>query len=418
MMDSVLQKLNEALQEAVDAFDGPLQQDVLARLTDPDSVPDKKTWKLASKTVDLADRLVRQIQPPSLQLAESYLAYLDTKCLWTAVSNNIPDLLASGPQSIAELAQSSGLQPLRLRQVMRVLHNNGIFAYDAVTGLYTNSASSTLLTKSHWTQWHRWVELYGNEFYDAARSLPAAVRDGEARSAAQLEYGTDQNIFAYFAARGLQDKFHKTLGAGAVAQAPGMLADYPWEELGDAVVLDVGGGGGDFVAALLRAHRTLRGALLELESVVAMVRPRFQEVDDVFADVGDRMVALHAGDFRDAVPAYEVYTMKWCLHNWLDEDVVRILSAVRAAIVETPRARMVIIEAVLAEGRSSRVWRYGDLTMMSTVNGQERTESEWRSLAAQAGWEVKSISPLRNAWAAAIDLRPIKGAAGTPPTSS
>ena len=126
-----------------------MQQDILARLTDPNSVPDKEVWKLASITVDLADRLVRQIQPPALQLAETYLAYLDTKCLWTAVSNNIPDLLASGPQSIAELAQSSGLQPLRLRQVMRVLYNNGIFAYDAATSLYSNNTSSILLTKSH-----------------------------------------------------------------------------------------------------------------------------------------------------------------------------------------------------------------------------------------------------------------------------
>jgi hypothetical protein len=408
-MDSTLKKLNAALQEAVDALDGPLKADLLDALKNPDSLPDKETWKLVSETVDLADKVVRLVQPPALQLAESYLAYLDTKCLWTAVSNNIPDILAtSGPQPIAELAQRSGLQPLRLGQVMRVLRNNGIFAHDAATGLYSNSASSALLTKTHWTQWHRWVELYGNEFYDAARGIPAAARAGQTRSAAQVEYDTDQNIFAYFAERGLQDKFHATLGAGAVAQAPGMLADYAWGELGDAVVLDVGGGGGDFVAALLRKYPALRGALLELEPVVDMVRPRFLDAEGVFADVGERMVALHVGDFRSAVPAYEVYTMKWCLHNWGDADVVKVLAAVRRAIVETPRARMVVIEAVLAEGRSSRVWRYGDMTMMSTANGQERTEEEWRSVAAQAGWEIKSISPLRNAWAAAIDLRPVK----------
>ncbi|KAL2135469.1 hypothetical protein VTI74DRAFT_8328 [Chaetomium olivicolor] len=408
-MNSMLKQLNATLREAVDALDGPFKRELLDALKSPDSLPDKETWKLAFETVDLADKIIRQVQPPALQLAESYLAYLDTKCLWTAVSNNIPDILASsGPQPITELARLSGLQPLRLRQIMRVLHNNGIFSHDAATGRYSNSASSLLLTKTHWTQWYRWVELYGNEFYDAARQIPAAVQADEVRSAAQIAYGTNQNIFAYFAARGLQDKFHATLGAGAVAQAPGMLADYPWEGLGDATVLDVGGGGGDFIAALLRTHQGLRGALLELESVVAMVRPRFRDADGLFADVGDRMVALHIGDFRNEVPAYEVYTMKWCLHNWGDLDVVRILSAVRRAIVETPRARMVIIEAVLAEGRSSRVWRFGDMTMMSTVNGQERTEEEWRSVAAKAGWVIKSISPLRNAWAAAIDLRPIK----------
>ncbi|KAK4122111.1 S-adenosyl-L-methionine-dependent methyltransferase [Parathielavia appendiculata] len=314
-MDSMLQKLNSALQEAVDAFNGPLHTDLLGTFKDPDSLPQR----------DMGAR--------------------------TAVSSNIPDLLAAiGPQSIAELASRSGSA-----KSMRVLHSNGIFGYDATSG-----------------------------------------------------FGTDENIFAYFAARGLQDKFHATLGAGAVAQAPGTLADYPWAELGDAVVLDMGGGGGDFIVSFLRAHRILRWALLELESVVAMVQPRFQDADGVFADVGNRMVALHVGDFHDAVPAYEVYTMKWCLHNWRDEEVVRILLAVRSAIIETPRVRMVIIEAVLSEGRSSRVWRYGDLTMMATVNGQERTEEEWRSLPARPRWEVKSVSPLRNAWASAIDLRRIR----------
>jgi len=336
-----------------------------------------------------------------------YLAYIDTKCLSTAVTNNISEHLAAGPQTIPTLARLSNLQPLRLKQVMQVLHNNGIFSFDPTTSTYTNTPSSTLLSKTHWTQWHLWVTLYGNEFYDAARSIPLAIKAGEKRSASQIEYSTEQNIFRYFAEKGLQDKFHKTLGAGAVAQARGMLEDYTWGELGDAVVLDIGGGGGDFITALLRKYPELRGALFELNSVVEMVRPKYEIARGEFADVGERMVDFHVGDFLKEVPAYEVYTMKWCLHNWMDEDVVTILSVVRKAIRETERARLIIVEAVLEEGRSSRVWRYGDITMMSTVNGKERTETEWRALVESAGWRVKGISSLRNAWAAAIDLRPV-----------
>lgn len=289
---------------------------------------------------------------------------------------------------------------------MRILHSNGIFDYDASTSTYRNNSSSTLLMKNHWTQWHRWVDLYGNEFYKAAQGIPDAVKQGETRSAAQITYETKKNIFTYFAEQGLQDKFHQTLGAGAVSQAPGMLADYDWADLGDAVVLDIGGGGGDFIASLLRKFPSLRGALLELGSVIDMVRPKFQDPNGQYADVGHRMIQLHVGDFRKEVPSYESYTMKWCLHNWLDEDVLRILTAVRKSIIKSPRSRMVIIESVLQAGRSSRVWRLGDITMMSTSNGQERTESEWRSLVNQSGWRVEGISVLRNAWAAAIDLRP------------
>jgi hypothetical protein len=292
---------------------------------------------------------------------------------------------------------------------MRVLRNNGIFDYDPTTATYSNNPSSTLLTSQHWTQWHRWVSLYGTTFYDFASSIPAAIRAGETRSAAQITCKTEDSIFRYFAQQpGMQEKFHAALGAGAVAQSAGLLTDYPWHELGDATVLDIGGGGGDFIVALLRAHGSLRGALFELGSVVDMVRPKFHDAGGEFADVASRMTELHVGDFLQAVPSYEVYTMKWCLHNWADDDVLRILRAVRKAIQLTPRARMVIIESVLADGRSSRVWRYGDLTMMATVNGQERTEGEWRALVTEAGWRVEDITPLRNVWAAAIEIRPVE----------
>lgn len=340
-------------------------------------------------------------------------AYLDTKCLCAAVEHRIPDVLGDGGRlGLDEMAGRAGLQPLRLGQIMQVLRNNGIFAYDASTGQYANNAASTLLRKDHWTQWHRWVSLYGNEFYDFAASIPEAVRAGEKRSAAQMSVGidADQSIFAYFATQpGKQERFHGALGASAIAQSPGLLADYSWGELGDATVLDIGGGGGDFIYSLLRAHGELRGALLELPSVIDMVRPKFFASNGEFADVATRIDALHVGDFLEAVPPYEVYTMKWCLHNWVDRDVLRILRVVRDAIRPTPRARMIVVESVLDDGRSARIWRYGNVTMMSAVNGQERTQHEWTTLARQAAWHVEAVIDLRNVWAKAIVLRPAPG---------
>ncbi|KAL6695447.1 cytochrome P450 [Trichoderma pleuroticola] len=401
-------QFNRVLQDATTNLQGPLNDERVKTLQTTESLPanNKKLWELLSQTVNMADQIVQLLQPPAIRLAETYLAYLDTKALFSVVSHNIPDLLSSGPLQTSVLAQQSSLQPLRLKQVMRVLHNNGIFDYEPSSDTYSHNATSTLLQKDHWTQWHRWVSLYGDEFYDAAKGIPEAIKDGETRSAAQITYATDKSIFTYFAEKGLQEKFHKALGAGAVAQAPGMLADYNWKELGDAVVCDIGGGGGDFITALLRDNPPMKGALLEIEPVVEMVKPKYSSPDGVFADVADRMTELHAGDFLTKIPSHEVYTMKWCLHNWTDSDVVKILSNVRRAIKLTPRSRMVVIESVLAEGRTSRVWRFGDLTMMSTANGLERTESEWIKLARQAGWVVKEITPLRHAWAAAIDLRP------------
>ncbi|KOS22825.1 Flavonoid 4'-O-methyltransferase [Escovopsis weberi] len=403
-MEEVLNKVNAALQEALEALEGPLKQQRLDTLLDADSLPDRQTWELASKTVDLADNVVRLLRPPAEQLAESYLAYLDTKCLVAAVEHDIPDHLAAGPLTIAELAAKADLQPVRLAQIMRVLSANGIFQLDGASRAYAHSPSSLLLTKSHWTQWHRWVPLYGTRFCRAAEGIPRAVAAGEPRTAAQIAYATDLSIFDYAAQNGWQDEFHAVLGAGARAQARGMLADYPWADLDGATVLDIGGGGGDFIAALLRAHPRLRGAVLELPSVVDLLRAKLA---GPLADVADRLVELHAGDFLRDVPPAEVYTVKWTLHNWSDADCARVLANARGALIHTPRARLVIIDAVLRDGRSSRVWRFGDVLMAVTANGQERSEDEWRALAAQAGWTVSGIWPMRSTWASAIELRPI-----------
>lgn len=72
-MDSTLENLNSALRAAVDAFEGPLQSERLRCLKTTDELPDKRTWDLASQVVDLADRVVQLLQPPNLQLAETFL---------------------------------------------------------------------------------------------------------------------------------------------------------------------------------------------------------------------------------------------------------------------------------------------------------------------------------------------------------
>ncbi|KAK8154318.1 S-adenosyl-L-methionine-dependent methyltransferase [Phyllosticta citrichinensis] len=361
-VDSALSELQAALKKACEALEGPLNQERLESLQDVNKLPNKQSSLIASQTVDLLDRAQRLIQSPVSLLAENYLAYYDTKCLWAAVSNNIPDHLKDGPRTVDELAALSSLQPLRLRQILR--------------------------------------------FYDMARGIPEAIRAGETRSPAQVEYNTTQSIFLYFAEKGLVAKLHRTLGSGAVAQAPGMIADYDWAELGGATVLDIGAGGGDFLTSLLRAYPALSGAILELESVVGLIKPFFDGPDGKFADLRERVKEFHVGDFTKEVPAYKVYTMKWCLHDWRDEDVVKILRNVRRAIIEAPGSRLVVIESVLQDGRSGRIARYGDITMMVGANGQERTRDDWERLAKLSGWEVKSVSPLRNAWPAAIDLRP------------
>lgn len=424
-MESLLNILIANLRYTAAQLRGPLHEELQAAIFDPEKLPDKKLSALAGEAEDLLEQISLLIQPSVSLLADNFLgrlfrmnhgktavlmfsiAYINTKCLWTAVTLGIPDFLSNGSKGLDELAELAGAKPERLRQVLRVLYNQGIFAFDAENGLYRNSPASSLLRKDHWTQWCTWTDLYGNEFYDMARGIPESVKRDCERTAAQVNYGTEKSMFEYFRDQGELERLIGTIGAGAVAQAPGMVEDYDWGEIAASGerLLDIGGGSGAFMASLLRRHGDMKGAVLDQESVITKFTPLFRESGGQFFDVGGRC-DLIVGDFFDQIPPFRYYTMKWCLHDWTDEQVIRILRNVRDAIIEGPGSRLVIIEAVLTEGRRGAVARYGDITMMVASGGRERDCDEWKSVAEASGWSLASVTPFRNAWPSAIELRP------------
>lgn len=324
-----------------------------------------------------------------------------------AVELKVADILAQGPKSIEDLATICSANSLRLTQILKPLYNNGIFKYDPLTSTYSNNHVSELLRSDHWTQWHNWVELYGNQFYDIARGIPKSIKDGEKRWGAQINYDTDDNMFTYFQSQGWVPQLHKTLGGGATAMAPGILADYPWEQVADKTVLDIGGGGGGLIASLLREHKTMHGGIFDLKGVIEHIKPFFVKGAQ-FEDLEDRVDPqnLIPGDFMDWIPGFEVYVMKWVLHDWKDGESVTILKNIRKAIVPGEQSRCVVLESILSDGRTGRLSRYGDINMMMTANGQERTEVQWRKLAEEAGWKVTGVFPMRGSWVQAIELKP------------
>lgn len=334
---------------------------------------------------------------------------MSTKALCAATELKVADHVQSGPRKLADVARDCNARPDRLEQVMRTLSNNGIFSYDAVSKLLENNRASTLLLTDHWTQWRNWVDTYGNEFYDMARGIPEACRSDSVRCPAQVNYDTDDTMFRYFADQGWLPKFHKTLDSGAIAQAPGILYDYPWEQLAPGKFLDIGGGGGGLIALVLREHKALNGAILDTSTVIDQTRHHFHSPDGRYNDVGDRISPhdLIAGDFFQHIPPSDVYTMKWVLHDWDDEKARVILRNIRESIIKTPKSRLIILESVLRDGHTGRISRYADMNMMVAVGGKERDESEWRRLAQETGWELRQIYPLRNAWPSAIEFIPV-----------
>jgi cyclopropane fatty-acyl-phospholipid synthase-like methyltransferase len=152
--------------------------------------------------------------------------------------------------------------------------------------------------------------------------------------------------------------------------------------------VDVGGGTGYFLAAMLKANPTLRGILLDQPGVANQARSRIatEGLEDRCQVVG--------GDFFSSVPqGADGYTIKGVVFNWDDERATKILTNCRKAM--NPTGRVLVIESVMTSGNAPSPAKVLDIEMLvGTDGGVARTEAEFRALFARAGLKVSRILSL------------------------
>lgn len=204
--------------------------------------------------------------------------------------------------------------------------------------------------------------VFGQPLFDYYASHPAAEASGSARMTA------------------------RSLPVARELAASGLVQ-------GAETVVDVGGGQGTVLAALLQPHPGVRGVLCERPPVLALARGYLAA-----HGVADRC-ELVAGDFFASVPdGGDLYLLKSVLHDWDDGRSVTILRNCRAAMHAT--ARLAIVEFVLPQTMTADPALLPaallDLIMLAYAGGQERTESEFADLLGQAALRLERVSALQS----------------------
>jgi O-methyltransferase domain len=149
-------------------------------------------------------------------------------------------------------------------------------------------------------------------------------------------------------------------------------------------VVDVAGGQGALLAAILAAHRSMRGILFDRPEVVAQAGPVLEAVG-----VTDRCEVV-GGSFFEAVPeGGDAYLLKYILHDWDALASLAILKACRRAC--GPRAKLLVMERVVAPPNEGPETKISDLNMLVSPGGQERTREEFAVLLAAAGFRMERV---------------------------
>jgi hypothetical protein len=305
--------------------------------------------------------------------------YQVSQAICVAATLGLADLLAQGARASDELAEATGTHPGSLYRLLRALASVGVLREldnrrFALTPLGEPLRSDVPDSIAGWAafigrpyHWQAWAELLHS------------VRTGE--NAFQHIHGTD--VWNYRAARPEESAiFDRAMTSLSRQSNATVLPAYDFGQF--KTVVDVGGGNGALLAAVLAAHPNLRGVLFDQPHVVSGAHAMLESTG-----VADRCQIL-SGTFFDSVPdGGDGYILSRVIHDWEDEDSVRILRNVRRAITED--GRLVLIERVLAPPNEGRDAKFRDLLMLVSPGGRERTREEYADLLQQSGFALARI---------------------------
>ena len=314
-----------------------------------------------------------------IQLATGHLV---SSALQVVARLRIADRLASGPQPVQVLAADAGVQEDALYRVLRALASVGVFD-EVAPRRFALTAAGTLLRSDVPGSMHPMALWISSPFhFKVYGELIHSVRTGQPAA----EKVTGVPVFEYFPKDPeLSEIFNDAMTAFSNAVIPAALKAYDFS--GIELLVDVAGGHGAVLTAILREYPTIRGVLFDLEHVVAGAKGLIAE-----ARVGDRC-RVESGDFFKAVPAGgDAYVMKHIIHDWDDERATAILRNIRTAMGEK-RGRVILLESVIQPGNAPDFGKIIDLEMLAMPGGRERTAEEFRALLAGAGFELTRVIP-------------------------
>ena len=255
-------------------------------------------------------------------LREQIMGFRTTQMIYVAAKLGIADLLAARPRPVEELAAAAGAEPQALYRLLRGLASLGIFAVDAA-GEVVLTPQAELLRSDVQGSLRDVALLYGEDWvWQAYGNMTHSVRTG----APAFTKTHGQPLYGYLHAHPrAAARFNAAMTGFSSHETAAILEAYDFSDVRS--VVDIGGGHGALLAALLRAHPRMTGTLFDLPSVLAGAASVLGEMG-----IAERVRTV-AGDFFDEAPAgADLYVMKSVLHNWDDADAQRILTTCRAAM--------------------------------------------------------------------------------------
>ncbi len=321
---------------------------------------------------------------PDVQLHHLMSGYWISAAIGVAAELNLADLLADGPHVSSDLARMTGTDSSALYRLLRTLASVGLFT-EVEPGHFALTEMGALLRADHPKS------LHGLTRYNCGETQWR--RFGALRQSIETGQSVDLHVFGvrmrtYWAdhpeARAI---FDVAMRSTAVQVVDAVVKAYDFAPF--HTVVDVGGGYGALLSAVLTITPGLRGVLFDRPEVVEGATSSLAS-----AGVLDRCEVVGGDMFAEIPGGGDAYVFSRVIHDWDDERATAALHNCRRVI--DPRGTLVLVEEVIPPGDAPGYGKLSDLNMLVGPGGQERTEAEYRALYSAAGFELTQVIPTQS----------------------
>ncbi len=319
--------------------------------------------------------------PPNVLLSQMIFGFVTSKAIHVAAKLNLADLIAShGAMNCSELADKTGADATSIHRLLRALASNDIFIEDE-QGKFSLTPLADCLREDSANSAKAMALSAGSVFYKAYNEFLYSVQTGE--RGFERAYG--MGPFEYLSSHPEEGKiFDQMMTDFHGGETQPMIENYDFSVF--KTVVDVGGGNGEVISAVLNNNRNVNGILFDLPEVINRSQGMIAG-----SGLGNRCIAK-GGNFFEAVPSNgDAYILRHIIHDWNDTDAITILKNCKKAM--NPGGKVLIVEAVIPKGNDPHPFKWLDLTMLM-IGGKERTKEQFEHLFSQAGLHLKRIIPI------------------------
>ena len=332
--------------------------------------------------------MTQAVDNPTATLLGVINGYQVSQALSVAARLRLPDLVDSTPRDAESIATAAGTHARATYRLLRALTSVGVFE-ETADHRFTANAASDLLRSDRTPSYRGWATFIGRPaHWRYWGDLENVVRTGEPAPShldgetvwEAREKDPEENAVFNAAMASL---------SGVSQQALATAFDFGRCQ----TIVDLGGGDGTLLIAILEQHPGPKGIVFDLPHVVREAEAKVEE-----AGLAGRLTLTGGNFFTEPVPpGADAYILKSVLHDCDDEESRGILSNVRDGMA--PGGRILIIESVVAAERALRPVLFSDINMMVATGGCERTRAEWDALVESVGLRVAAVHPTASRFA-------------------